>query len=140
MTDSQPSDPPAHEHTAIPPNAIEMTNTAPRHTEVGHGDLGAETAGIEITHAEKSPLQPEASDVVAAPVEVGSLGQNEDKMDVDGPVVEKGEAPEVDAGLVMGEIKPPAGQEGLSVTDQDEAKEAEPQVQAADGATTSETV
>jgi hypothetical protein len=53
------------------------------------------------------------------------LGQNEDKMDIDEPVVEKGEAPVEDAGLVMGEMTPPVGQKELEMTEQDQVKEAE---------------
>lgn len=112
-------------HVSAPANAIEITNTAPGHTEDGTGALGGE-AGIELSRPEHSPVPPAAlTDAVAAPVEVGSLGQNEDKMDVDEPEVQKGEAPEEDAGLVMGEMKPPTGQEDLSVTDQDQVKETE---------------
>lgn len=100
-----------------------MSNTAPDHAEDGAGNLGAGTS-IELSKPEHSPVPPETP-VVAAPVEVGSLGQNEDKMDVDEPEVEKGQAPVEDAGLVMGEMKPPADQEELSVADQDQAKETE---------------
>ena len=124
--------PETHEHTSIPSNAIELTNTAPGHTEVGDADLGE--AGIEITRPEEPSAQPDAESAaneeetikpVNEPPQVGSLGQQEDKMDIDEPEVEKGEAPEEDVGLVMGEMAPPVGQEGLKVTDQDQVKEAE---------------
>lgn len=121
-----------HEHTAIPSNAIEVSNTAPGHTEVGTGDLGAE-AGIEVTRpTESGASEVPQTNVEAAPVEVGSLGQNEDKMDVDEPAVEQGEAPVEDAGLVMGELQPPAGQEALGITGEEDAqpKEAEAETQA----------
>jgi hypothetical protein len=58
---------------------------------------------------------------------VGSLGQNEEKMEVDSPIIEKGEAVEEDAGLVMGEMTPPVGQKELELekTELDTVKETE---------------
>jgi hypothetical protein len=114
------------QHTPIPSNAIELSNTGPNHTEDGRADHSAE-AGIEITQPDRSPVaaSAEAPAPVAAPTVVGSLGQNEDKMDIDEPVVEKGEAPVEDAGLVMGEMTPPVGQKELEMTEQDQVKEAE---------------
>ncbi|KAK4687411.1 hypothetical protein P7C73_g2704, partial [Tremellales sp. Uapishka_1] len=66
--------------TDLPSNAIQMTNTAPQHTEVGAGDLGA--AGIEIT----------------LPGDIGTSVE-QDKMEVDVEVR--------DEGLVMGDMEAP---------------------------------
>ena len=70
--------------------------------------------------------QPSASAEPAATV-VGSLGQNEEKMEIDSPVIEKGEAVGDDAGLVMGEMTPPVGEKELELekTELDAVKETE---------------
>jgi hypothetical protein len=114
-------------HTAIPSNAIEMTNTAPNHVEDGSTAHGGEV-GIELTQAPSDQTMPIPAESKSEPVAlaVGSLGQNEEKMDIDEPIVEKGEAPVEDAGLVMGEMAPPVGEKELEVTDQDQAQEIEP--------------
>ena len=114
------SDPPATvEHTAIPSNAIELTNTTPDH--VADGSSATVQGGIEITQPHPEPT----SAPVQAPTIVGSLGQNEEKMEIDEPVIEKGEIVEEDAGLVMGEMTPPVGQKELEITERDQVKEAE---------------
>jgi hypothetical protein len=123
-----------HPHTAIPSNAIELSNTAPNHTEDGGLNHPTEEAGIEITQPEKSPAplldSGAASTTVSVPAgQVGSLGQDEDKMDIDEPNVEKGETVEEDAGLVMGEMAPPVGEKGLENTEMDQVKETEVVVQ-----------
>jgi len=123
-----------HPHTAIPSNAIELSNTAPNHTEDGGLNHPTDQAGIEITQPEKSPAplleSGAASTTVSVPAgQVGSLGQNEDKMDIDEPNVEKGETVEEDAGLVMGEMTPPVGEKGLENTEMDQVKETEAAVQ-----------
>jgi hypothetical protein len=46
-------------------------------------------------------------------------------MEVDSPIIEKGEAVEEDAGLVMGEMTPPVGQKELEKTELDAVKETE---------------
>jgi hypothetical protein len=48
-------------------------------------------------------------------------------MEVDSPIIEKGEAVEEDAGLVMGEMTPPVGQKELELekTELDAVKETE---------------
>ena len=103
-------------HTAIPSNAIEMTNTAPNHVDDGNPISSTQEVGIEIT---KPPSPIPQQEVEAAPTVIGSLGQNEDKMEVDEPDVEKGEAVEEDVGLVMGEMTPPVGEKELEVPVQD---------------------
>lgn len=104
---AEPAPEPQNNHTEIPSNAIELTNTAPGGTEVGHGDLGAQ-AGIEIHKPESvSPVKQDAE-------------LDEDKMEVDddaeggvGAGADTGMA--ADEGLVMGEMEPPKGQEGLEL-------------------------
>ena len=111
---------PSTEHT-IPSNAIELTNTTPNH--VADGSTTTVAGGIELT---QSHDQASAS-VEPAVTAIGSLGQNEEKMEIDSPVVEKGEAVEEDAGLVMGEMTPPVGQKELELekTELDTVKETE---------------
>ena len=108
------------EHTAIPSNAIELTNTAPDHVEDGSSTA---TGGIELTQSHDQS----STSVEPAVTAVGSLGQNEEKMEVDSPIVEKGVAIEEDAGLVMGEMTPPVGQKELELekTELDTVKETE---------------
>jgi hypothetical protein len=103
----------------IPSNAIELTNTTPNHV----ADGSTTTGGIELTQShDQSSSNAEPTSTV-----VGSLGQNEEKMEVDSPVIEKGEAVEEDAGLVMGEMTPPVGQKELELekTELDAVKETE---------------
>jgi len=109
------------DHTAIPTNAIELTNTAADH--VADGSTTTATGGIELTQSHDLP----SSSVEPTVTAVGSLGQNEDKMEVDSPIVEKGIAIEEDAGLVMGEMTPPVGQKELELekTELDTVKETE---------------
>jgi len=109
---------PSTEHT-IPSNAIELTNTTPNHV----ADGSTTTGGIELS---QSHDQASASAEPAATV-IGSLGQNEEKMEIDSPVIAKGEAVEEDAGLVMGEMTPPVGQKELELekTELDAVKETE---------------
>jgi hypothetical protein len=119
-------------HTAIPSNAIELTNTAPNH--VADGSSTAVEGGIEITAPASGPPPVDtATDVAPAPTIVGSLGQNEEKMEVDEPDLEKGEGVEEDVGLVMGEMAPPEGQKELELekTEQDQVKETEAEPAAA---------
>ena len=108
----------------IPSNAIEMTNTAPVHTEQGTGDLGVGGAGaVEFVQGE--------SHVESAPsAEKGEGGDGPDGgdgMDVDvdeeTAVPDAGVAPETDAGLVMGEMHPEVKE--LEMTEEDKAKEVE---------------
>ena len=109
------------EHITIPSNAIELTNTAPDH--VADGSTTTATGGIELSQSHD-----QASSIVEPAVTaVGSLGQNEEKMEVDSPVIEKGVAIEEDAGLVMGEMTPPVGQKELELekTELDTVKETE---------------
>lgn len=103
-------------HTAIPSNAIEMTNTAPNHVDDGNPISSTQEVGIEIT---KPPSPIAQQEVESVPTVIGSLGQNEDKMEVDEPDVEKGQAVEEDVGLVMGEMTPPVGEKELEVPVQD---------------------
>ena len=81
-------------HHSLPSNAIELTNTAPGHTEEGQGDLGGTDVGFEV-HV------PEAG----APTS-GSPKGGED-MDMDGS---KEPPVESDAGLVHGEMDPPVAE------------------------------
>jgi len=97
------------EHTAIPSNAIELTNTAPDH--VADGSTTTATGGIELSQSHDQA----SSSVEPAVTAVGSLGQNEEKMEVDSPVIEKGVAIQEDAGLVMGEMTPPVDQKELEL-------------------------
>jgi hypothetical protein len=103
----------------LPSNAIELTNTTPNHV----ADGSTTTGGIELTQShDQSSLSVEPAATV-----VGSLGQNEEQMEVDSPIIEKGEAVEEDAGLVMGEMTPPVGQKELELekTELDTVKETE---------------
>ena len=72
--------------TELPSNAIELSNTAPIHTEAGLGDLGASDGSIEIKAG-----QPASDSVIQA-----------DGSDALDPAKEG-----VDEGLVMGEMDPP---------------------------------
>lgn len=105
------------EHHDLPSNAIELTNTAPGHTELGHGDLGTE-ASIEIS---KPTLEASASmsPSVAkeASPEKALASAEEGNVDGDGDVVmdENKEGEKTDEGLVMGEMEPPTGQEVIQV-------------------------
>jgi len=112
---------PSTENTAIPSNAIELTNTTPNH--VADGSTTTVVGGIELTQSHDQA----SSSVEPAATAIGSLGQNEEKMEIDSPVVEKGEAVEEDAGLVMGEMTPPVGQKELELekTELDAVKETE---------------
>lgn len=103
----------------IPSNAIELTNTTPNHV----ADGSTTTGGIELTQSHDQP----SSSAEPTPTVVGSLGQNEEKMEVDSPIIEKGEAVGEDAGLVMGEMTPPVGQKELELekTELDTVKETE---------------
>jgi hypothetical protein len=103
----------------IPSNAIELTNTTPNHV----ADGSITTGGIELTQSHDQP----SSNVEPTSTVVGSLGQNEEKMEVDSPIIEKGEAVEEDVGLVMGEMTPPVGQKELELekTELDTVKETE---------------
>jgi hypothetical protein len=105
----------------LPSNAIELTNTNPNH--VADGSTATVAGGIELTQSHDQP----SSTAEPAATVVGSLGQNEEKMEVDSPIIEKGEAVEEDAGLVMGEMTPPVGQKELELekTELDTVKETE---------------
>ena len=89
--------PSVSEHHEIPSNAIEITNTAPGHTEQGEGDLGGSVAGVEIH-------RPDAATG-------GDVDMAESKEDAtmsapdDGMTGEDGEVPMRDEGLVMGEME-----------------------------------
>jgi hypothetical protein len=115
------NDTPSTAEHPIPSNAIELTNTTPNH--VADGSKTTITGGIELTQSHDQALSSAEPAVTA----VGSLGQNEEKMEVDSPIIEKGVAVEEDAGLVMGEMTPPVGQKELELekTELDTVKETE---------------
>jgi hypothetical protein len=96
-----------------------LTNTTPNHV----ADGSTTTGGIELTQSHDQP----SSTAEPTATVVGSLGQDEEKMEVDSPIIEKGEAVEEDAGLVMGEMTPPVGQKELELekTELDTVKETE---------------
>lgn len=142
-TEATPATDAHHIPVEIPSNAIEMSNTAPGATELGLGDLGGES-GVEthLVHGESHHAAEEK------PVEASEAHDaTGDKMDVDEPVASdtepvktdsaeigdatKGEAPETDAGLVMGEMEPDRPE--LKVDGQDEVLEKEDETAAASG-------
>jgi hypothetical protein len=101
----------AHE---LPSNAIEMSNTAPHSTEVGHGDLGQE-AGVEITLPEQhSQAKPDTQEGKEA--EGGEVGEDE------GMEVDKEPLPPVrDEGLTMADNEP--RREEFEIQGQDDPRE-----------------
>ena len=73
----------------LPSNAIELSNTAPVHTEAGLGDLGVSDAGMEVHHPEPG------GDVI--------MGDDETVRGIE----------KQDEGLVMGEMEPPIPEMGV---------------------------
>jgi len=97
---------PAHE---LPSNAIELSNSAPGHTEDGSGDLG-EGGTMEVTRpeaAEKEEME------VDEPVEQVEAGPYETSAQAEAALQEtesgagEPEVDERDPGLVMGEMEAP---------------------------------
>ena len=80
---AQPTEP--LQSAQIPSNAIELTNTAPIHTEAGQGDLGVSDVGMEVHVPERQEdHRVDGEEAVPAPVLEGR-----------------------DEGLVMGEMQAP---------------------------------
>ena len=103
----------------LPTNAIEMSNTAPIHTEEGLGDLGHGEAGVEIRAPEKKggeDVEMGPADGEEPPKETPLESESKEGDPLDGapapvvaPVVAPAEdaPPTADEGLVMGEMQPP---------------------------------
>lgn len=78
-------------NVGIPSNAVEMSNTAPGHTEEGQGDLGGQDVHMEVNATEVATVQ-EMGQAVSEDVAMGE----EDPLPV-----------QTDEGLVHGEMDPP---------------------------------
>lgn len=125
---------PAGELTSheIPSNAIEMSNTAPGSTEVGHGDLGAE-AGVEITlptpHSPGKTAEEAAAEHATGVVEHSTgVVESESSAEVPG-VTDTTEVEVADEPMDVDEPAPPVPpvrDEGLTMADHEpERKEFE---------------